>query len=836
MMNKQHQLSVKSWPFIVLYLIVVAITVSGGVIYYRIQKKGIIENSIQNLRTIADLKTRQITEWRRERLSDGTFLSQNVSMMSRMSEFLVGNKDKKLIRELASDLKALCDNYDYKNALLLDKNCNVRLFFPSVDTVIGDYLKDKLPSVIKNGEVTLTDIHQTGKVSFIHLDLLVPVIQPGDSVLRGIIVLRINPAKVLFPLIKSWPVISKTSETIIFHREGDEIVYLNQLRHSKDPDMIMRLPVTNNKLPASMVLEGIQETADGIDYRGVRVIAAMNKVPESPWYLVAKVDRNEAYLPLGRQFRLTVVLVILFILSIGSFLGIVLRNQRIRFYRSKYEAEVERLALVRHYDYILKNANDIIFLFDSNYLIVEANDRALEIYQYTRDELIGMSVKNIRAQEAHRSLGDDLKVLNDAGNSTYETVHIRKDGTTFPIEISARKFEIEGAIFYQSISRDISERKIAEETLKESEERFRSLFEESPVGMVMTGKDMGIIKANKSFCRMIGYSEEELCGMTFRNFTHPDNIGPDEVGVLLLVAKKIPVYRTEKRYIRKDGSTIWGSSTIVIIRNKKDEVQLFFAMVEDITARKIAEEQIIAAKEKAEESDRLKTAFLHNVSHEIRTPMNAILGFSALLNEPDISTEERAQYTDVIFQSGSQLLSIINDIVDLASIESGQMKVTSALININTTLKRINEQFSYKEKSHNIVLGLQAPLPVKEADVMADSTKLVQVISNLINNAFKFTSEGEINFGYEKKGSFLEFYVKDTGIGIPPEHHSRIFDRFYQVDSAVSRQYGGTGLGLSICKAYVELMGGKIWLESVPKKGTSFFFTIPYVRGVEKQA
>ena len=275
-----------------------------------------------------------------------------------------------------------------------------------------------------------------------------------------------------------------------------------------------------------------------------------------------------------------------------------------------------------------------------------------------------------------------------------------------PVEISARKVEIEGVKYFQSICRDITERKFAEETLRESEERFRKIFEESPISIAMTGKDLGIIRANSAFCKMLGYKEEELKSVTIRSFTHPDYIAGDDVSLLRLVAEEIPVYHTENRYIRKDKSVIWGSATISIIRNNNDEVQYFLAMIEDITLRKKAEAELIAAKEKAEESDRLKTAFLHNVSHEIRTPMNAIIGFSALLNEPDTTEEERHQFIDIIFQSGSQLLSIINDIVDIANIESGQVKVNIKEMNLNSSLRSLDEQFSYKEKPDLISINL----------------------------------------------------------------------------------------------------------------------------------
>ena len=172
----------------------------------------------------------------------------------------------------------------------------------------------------------------------------------------------------------------------------------------------------------------------------------------------------------------------------------------------------------------------------------------------------------------------------------------------------------------------------------------------------------------------------------------------------------------------------------------------------DITKRKRAEAELIAAKEKAEESDRLKTAFLHNVSHEIRTPMNAIIGFSTLLNEPDLTEADRHQYIDIIFQSGSQLLSIINDIVDIANVESGQAKVNLSVINLNSTMKSLNEQFSINAKQKNVKINLYTALPDEDSSIVTDSTKLVQILSNLINNAIKFTNDGQIDFGYVLNG------------------------------------------------------------------------------------
>ena len=957
-MITQRQKPPTPWPLLVLFFVITFSAILVGFIYYTYQKKNLLTEKQLELSTIADLKIRQITQWRLDRLGNANFLGENTLLVRWMSDFIKRPTLMPVRNNVLQSLKSLTENFDYKSVLLLDNLGNVKLGYHLQDTLlIGDHLRPLLSEIVKNRKVVLTDLHRASVVSFVHLDLIVPLIDRSvnDTLVLGLLALWIDPQKVLYPLIQSWPTPSKSAETLLLRKDGDEIVYLNELRHMKNTELILKKPVSNEKLPAAMAVQGITGTIDGIDYRNVRVVAAMNKIPGTLWYMVSKIDRDEILFSLNDQMNMGIIILILFIITTGLFLGFIWWNQRVRFYREKYENELNRLALVKHFDYILKFANDIILLIDENLNIVEANDRALEFYQYTRNELIGMKVEKIRAPETLSQLPENLINLNENDSATFETIHRRKDNTIFPIEISSRVVNIEGSKYYQTIGRDITERKSVENTLKESEDKFRKIFEESPFSMLITGKDFGIIRANLSFCNLIGYQEEELKLFSFKNFTHPDYIRGDEISLLKLVAGEIPIYHTEKKYIRNDGSIVWGSTTVSIIRNNKGEAQFFLVMIEnitsrkkvaaeleksvsllkatlestedgllvvdfsgkivqfnqkfiemwripqeiletgedndaleyvksqlinsdtflenvkhlysepeatsfdllefrdgrfferfsqsqkisgksvgrvwsfrDITKRKRAEADLIAAKEKAEESDRLKTAFLHNVSHEIRTPMNAIIGFSTLLNEPDLSESDRHQYIDIIFKSGGQLLSIINDIVDIANVESGQAKVNLKEVNLNSTLKSLKEQYSINGKQNNVSINLKTTLPDIESVVLTDRTKLVQILSNLINNAIKFSKNGHIDFGYIIKDEFLEFFVKDTGIGIPQEYHSRIFDRFFQVDSKVSRQYSGTGLGLSICKGFVELLGGTIGVKSEPGEGTLFVFTIPY--------
>ncbi|NLJ43631.1 MAG: PAS domain S-box protein [Bacteroidales bacterium] len=829
-MISKRQKPVVPWLLIVLFVILSASSIILGFLYYKSQKNRLLRDKTLELSAIADLKVRQIAQWRNERADDARMIGENVPFVRLFYDYMSGTGIKVNKAEIIASLKSVITNTEYKNILLIDSTGKVRGFYPNQDTVLGNHMLNMFPEFIKLKKGILTDLHKTPGVSYNHLDLVIPLLTMWnkDPETFGLIIIRIDPQETFYSLIQTWPVPSKTAESLLVRQEGDKVLFLNELRFRKNSEMELVKSVSEEKLPAAMAVRGIETTSDGRDYRGKAVVAAMKKVPGSTWFMVAKTDQNEIFEALNRQITLIIVIIILFILTIGLLLGIIEWSENVRFYREKYEAELDQQALRKHYDYILKYANDIIFLTDRNMVIVEANDRATETYQRNRDELIGMNLKEITAPGAVREIAEESRILDDIGFATYETLHVRKDGTVLPVEISARKVEIEGIKYYQSICRDITERKFAEETLRESEIRFRKIFEESPISIVMTGKDMGIIRVNSAFTRMTGYGEDELKSRSLRDITHPDYVPQDDVSLLRLVAEEIPVYHTENKYFRKDGSLIWGSTTISLIRNNNDEVQYFLAMIEDITLRKNSEAELIAAKEKAEESDRLKTAFLHNVSHEIRTPMNAIIGFSALLNEPDITEADRRQFIDIIFQSGSQLLSIINDIVDIANIESGQVKVNIREMNLNFSLRSLDEQFSYKEKSDVISINLKTGLPDNKAMIMTDSTKLIQILSNLINNATKFTKEGRIDFGYTLKGDELEFYVKDTGIGIPPEHHDKIFERFFQVDNLISRKFGGTGLGLSICKAYVEILGGRIWLISQPGEGSDFRFTIPY--------
>jgi CheY-like chemotaxis protein/nitrogen-specific signal transduction histidine kinase len=248
----------------------------------------------------------------------------------------------------------------------------------------------------------------------------------------------------------------------------------------------------------------------------------------------------------------------------------------------------------------------------------------------------------------------------------------------------------------------------------------------------------------------------------------------------------------------------------------------------DITDLKQTELELIEAKEKAEESERLKSVFLANMSHEIRTPMNGILGFAELLKEPNLTIEEQQDFIRTIGISGKRMLNTINNIVDVSRIESGLMNVSIKETNINENIEFTYKFFKPEAEIKGLQLLYKNSLPPKEAIIKTDNDKVYTILTNLIKNAIKFTDIGSIEFGYEKKGDYLEFFVKDTGIGISGSQKKIIFERFRQGNESFKRDYEGAGLGLSICKSYIEMLDGKIWVESEEGEGSKFYFTIPY--------
>ncbi len=361
---------------------------------------------------------------------------------------------------------------------------------------------------------------------------------------------------------------------------------------------------------------------------------------------------------------------------------------------------------------------------------------------------------------------------------------------------------------------EVTERRQQEIALKQSEERFRAMFEQhSAIQLIVDPETGTIINANKAAADYYGWSVEELCTMLLHQInplTHEELLGEMQTGI------STGINQFSFQHRKKDGTLrdVEVFSNPIIIDGKK----LFYSIIHDVTDRILA----------AEESDRLKSAFLANISHEIRTPMNGIMGFSELLKEPQLSGEEQTEYLGLIQQSGERMLALINDLMDISKIDAKEVKLVESETSVNLLVRDLLAFSRLEADKKGLRLSCTTGLPDNESIITTDSGKLTKILTNLIQNAMKFTSKGGIDIGYSRKDEMLEFYVIDSGIGIPEDNKGKIFERFHQADNSLTRAHEGSGLGLSISKAFVEMLGGTIHVESVEGAGSTFSFTIPY--------
>ncbi len=466
----------------------------------------------------------------------------------------------------------------------------------------------------------------------------------------------------------------------------------------------------------------------------------------------------------------------------------------------------------------VESANDIIYQGTPDGVFTYVSPSWTETLGYEFDEVVGQNFAMFVHPDDIPFCADFLRKVLITGQKQkgveYRVKH--KDGSwRWHVSNGSPLKDPDGKVSsFLGIARDITARKKQEKITYELNQRYQTIVKNFPNGFIslldksfkfkyVEGKALGKAKMNP----------EEIIGKKI------DEIFPPDISDILL-QNVSSLFEGKQCYYEVEflGNIYanWGEP----IFNKENEIEEGLIYSLDITELKLA-------KEKAEEANRLKTAFLANMSHEIRTPMNGILGFTDLLKEATASPEDQQKYINIIQNSGERLINTINDIIDISKIESGQISVKYSEVNINHQINDLQTFFSPQVQDKGVVLMSTKSLPDKDAFIITDNDKLYAVFTNLIKNAIKFTDQGKITVGYFKKGGSMQFFVKDTGMGIPEERKESIFERFVQADTDHTRPYEGSGLGLSITKAYVEMLGGEIWFESEEGSGSTFYFALP---------
>ncbi|RIJ48168.1 PAS domain-containing sensor histidine kinase [Maribellus luteus] len=362
--------------------------------------------------------------------------------------------------------------------------------------------------------------------------------------------------------------------------------------------------------------------------------------------------------------------------------------------------------------------------------------------------------------------------------------------------------------------------------LEASQKNLQTIINSISDAIIIHDSSGCILSLNEHAKKLYNIGDNEIKQYTIHDITSPNQEGGDLSATWNNVLNNTPQvfeWLTLQINTNKElpvqvsiNHTIWDGKPAIV------------AVVRDFTERKIFEQELILAKEKAEEANKLKTEFLHNLSHEVRTPMNGIIGFAEMLEDPDLSNEMRINYSKIVQNSSFQLLKIIDDILEISSLETKQIKVKKEEFCINSLLMALFSQYSVKSQERDIPIYIKKGLPQHQSKIISDKSKLAKILSNLLENAIKYTNEGFIEMGYRVENQTVVLYVKDTGIGISPENSDKIFERFSQEEKDMSRKYGGLGLGLSIAKENAKLLGGDIEIISEKGRGSVFYVSIPY--------
>lgn len=945
--------------FAVLIAIITVVFVIGGSILYKFELNRIIKQKEKTLASIAYLKSTQVTEWFRDELRDVQLIADNPFLEEIAHNFIRTNSyaDSSRLSGLLRQIRLEHETYEVilatVDGLVIASASEQRVELEGIE-------KKSIETAVNQGQAVSTDIFKCKRdgddmifISFI------AVLRDDEKNPVASVVLRIDPAWNLYPLIENWPIFSNTAESYIFRVEDDSITILNNLKHVQNTAVDLKIPITQADNVAIQTAMGATGIIFGKDYRNIDVLSYGARIEASPWFIVAGIDKSELIedvpIIIGRVFALFFFVIFSSIISVIF----IYTNRQRNIYQQLYTKEKELWQQIEKFKITMDSLGDGVIITNKDAKVQYMNNRAEELSGWKDTEAKGRvlgeiyQVKNEETGEKENNILEKVIKHGIVKELANHTLLVSKNGEEIPVmDTGAPVYDADGSLTGIVITfQDETEKRTQSRLLRESEKNLREFFENDITGdysataggelikcnpafagmlgfsssdelvgqniiefymdpgkreeflkTIQVSKilkdyevffkhkdgsklfckanivgvfdesgslvryfgylqditrqkeseailyqkeqllssvmdtqqdliarflpDTTITFVNKAYCKLFGRDEEELTGNKFLEFV-PESEWEHELSILRGLNTNNPQRTSVSRAFNKDGSEIIMEWTDTAIFNEHGEVVEIQSTGHDITDRLAKEEELIHAREKAEESSRLKSAFLANLSHEIRTPLNGIIGFSELLKSTDITAEDIKMSVSIIEESGLRMLSTMNDLIDVSKIEAGIIEIHTKEVDVNKKIEYACKLLEAEAVSKGLTLNYTLLIPSVDAIISTDEDKLVSILVNLVKNAIKFTEKGKITVGCKKVGSFIEFFVEDTGVGIPSDKQQIIFNRFVQGDTSLIRGYEGSGLGLSISKAYVELLGGEIRVESEERKGSKFHFSIP---------
>jgi PAS domain S-box-containing protein len=853
---------------VVIFLVVTAIIAALAYLFYDHQRETIRRSRQAELAAIAELKVRQIAWWRQQRVAEAEVLLGS-PMMARVVEALAAPAAAADARaELTAWLQTVLDRFDLHAAVVYDAAGRRLLALPAPGPAISPGTERLVRESMRGGRVALSDLATTGGTEGAYLDLVVPLSGAAGSGGAGALLLRLDPSRFLYPLIRSWPTPTASGETLLVRPEGADVVYLSELRGIGGAGGFLRVSGDGAAATGGAAARGFEGVIESVDYRGVPVLAALRRVPDSPWLLIVKVDRAEVYAPVRERARYVGVLSVLAWLALAAAIAAAWRHQQAGFFRHQYQAELERKALAAHYGSLARYANDIVVLTDADGAIVDANDRAAEAYGYSLDDLRRLNLRDLLAPEARPEAEQRLREVIERNGLVFESVQQRRYGARFPVEISTRPLDIEGRGFLQSIIRDVSERKRAEAEMRRLNRALTVLSESNRA----VNRAVGEAQLLDEVCRLlvergghalawVGYAEDD----PGRRVVPVARAGDDDgyvdaaavswgdnqrgrgpAGTAIRTGRPAVVRNVERDAsfspwrdaaeqrgfaavlglpLVLEGETIGALAIYARERDAFDEREygLLVELAESVsfgiaTLRGAAERRRAEAALRQAQKMEAVGRLAGGVAHDFNNVLQAILSMTQVMRtrggDPLSWNSTLSELEDQIRRGGGltrQLLVFARREVS----KPEETDLEAVLRDGATMLARL-----LRENIRFVMRWSGAPLKIA-----ADRGQIEQVLMNLVLNAADaMPAGGELALACGRDGDpWVWFSVADTGHGIPAELHGRIFEPFF-----TTKEIGqGTGLGLSVVHGIVTSHGGRVEVSSEVGQGSTFRVVLP---------
>jgi len=850
----------------------------SGYLYYKYQREDIKKEKQEDLAAVADLKVSQIVNWRRERLADAQNIFENKLIIPHVQQFLERPMSSAYKQEILHWLKSKQKYYLYKNVILVDTNAEIRLAVTDGKEVLGPDAKKLAMEAMEKKQVVFSDLYRGKIANVIRITLVVPMLVTRDSetIPIGAILLRVDPYQFLYPLIQMWPTPSETAETVLFRREDNEVVFLNELRHKKGPALKLRFSVNEQRLPSTMTMYGITGVHEAIDYRGIPVLAVVRSIPDSPWFLVAKIDQEEIYVSIHERLIIAMILVTIFIVATGSVIGLIWRNQRAQSYHKLYESEAERLREhkqaeeilleEKHFsDSVINSLPGIFYLFDMEGRFLRWNRNFEVVTGYAAEEVPQKNPLDFFSGEEKTLVGETIQEVFTKGESSVEANLVLKDRSRIPylftglrflsgdqkyllgmgIDITERKRvekeirklneELEQRVIQRTeqldtanrgLEDEIVDRKAIEKALKAAELRYRVLFEQSPDGVLLIDPETTLpIEFNETAHQQLGYSREEFARLRISDyevFEEPDEIR-SRVDKILHIGRDD--FQTKHQTQNGEIKDVMVTVQLLDLYGRP----VLHCIFRDITELKRAEEEISGLNEilqrralELEAINRELEAFSYSVSHDLRAPLRSVDGFSQALLEDyhDKLDAEGRDYLQRIRRASQYMGQLIDDLLNLSRVTRFEMHHEE--VDLSALVKVIAADLKASQPDQN------AEFVIEDGVVVNGDARLLRImLENLLSNAWKFTGNHPhpvIQFGiiqYEEKRAC---FLRDNGAGFEMKYANKLFGPFQRLHTQA--EFPGTGVGLAIVYRIVQRHGGRVWAEGEEGKGATFYFTV----------